>query len=168
MFKIDYKVINPEWMDFIGQNGFFKIHVNDKSYGDIWPDKLIEVMGPDDLDFWFQELVNTIISLDEINYYILSDMESYNTWLEFKRQNDQVIISVKRSEKSKGNRKEALKKGLIDPEDGEWVDEVVSYKQMYDEIKTKSIEYLEYLIDNNDSDEDFSYFRKNVEEHFLN
>lgn len=147
MFKLDYRIVHSEYDDFIGQNGFFQIKCNGCKYGEIYPKELETIMDTDSLYDWFDRLVRVMVNLTTMNYVVLSDVESYNTWIEFRRKNEEVVISIVKAEKEQGSRD--IEFSLRNPIAGEWTDQVVSYSQLKTEIIEKAREYIKYIAAGN-------------------
>lgn len=147
MFELDYRIVHSEYDDFKGQNGFFQIKCNDYKYGEMYPKELEEVMDKVSLYDWFERLIKVTQNLIIKDYVALSDVESYNTWIEFQRKKEEVIISIVKAEKNQGSRD--IEFFLKEPVPGEWVNQVVSINQLKVAIIEKAREYIEYLVTNN-------------------
>ena len=91
MFELYYRVVHSEYDDFVGQNGFFQIKCNECKYGEIYPKELETVMDKVSLYDWFERLARVIKYLSLKDYVALSDVESYNTWIEFRKTNEEVM-----------------------------------------------------------------------------
>ena len=92
MFELNYRIVHSEYDDFIGQNGFFQIRCNECIYGEIYPKELETIMDKVSLYDWFERLARVIKYLMTKDYVALSDVESYNTWIEFRKKNEEVIV----------------------------------------------------------------------------
>lgn len=147
MFELDYRIIKNEYDDFIGQNGFFQIKCNEQKYGEIYPKELELVMDKVSLYDWFERLARVIECLQTRNYVVLSDVESYNTWIEFCRNNEDVIVSIVKADKEEGSRD--IEFNLKAPITGEWDKQVICYNQLKTEIMEKLKGYIEYVSRNN-------------------
>ena len=81
------------------------------------------------------------------DYVVLSDVESYNTWIEFYRKNKEVVISIVKAEKKQGSRD--IEFDLSNPIAGEWTHQVINYRQLKAEIIKKTREYIGFIVANN-------------------
>lgn len=143
MFKIEYKIINSDFDDFYGQNGFFQVLCNGFSYGEIYPEELESVMDKVSIVDWFERLVRVKEHLKTLDYVALSDTESYNTWIEFRKNQRNLVISIIKADKVDGSHD--IEYQLNNMENGDWVNQVVSFEQFCDEIQSKAKEYTEYV-----------------------
>ena len=142
MFTIKYKVSKQRYNDFIGEMGYYQIKCNDKLYGEIYPDELEDIMGTEYLYDWFEELLQIAIELNERDYIALNNIESNNRWLEFAKQQNEILISVVKSEKQNGVgfivynlQEKSYDENLLK-------EEKVIYKDFIREILIKSNKYL--------------------------
>lgn len=147
MFKLNFRIVHSGFDDFTGQNGFFQIICNNYTYGEMFSEELEQVMDKVSLYDWFDRLIKVIKNLDTKEYVALSDVESYNTWIQFQRRNEDVIISIVRAEKEQGSRDIAYH--LKNPVIGEWAQQVINYYQFKNEIVEKTKEYIKYILANN-------------------
>ena len=92
-FKLEYRIVLCD-DDFNGQNGFFQIKCNNYNYGEIYPKELETVMDKVSLFDWFERLIRVVKYLMTEDYVVLSDVESYNVWIEFQKKDEKIIISV--------------------------------------------------------------------------
>lgn len=144
MFELDYRIVRSEYDDFMGQHGFFQIKCNGYTYGEIYPKQIEEVMDKVCLYDWFERLARVMRNLMTKNYVVLSDVESYNTWIEFQKRDGDVIISVVKATKEPGSHDiEFELKGL---ESGEWTNQTVYFEQFKEEIIKKGREYIQNIF----------------------
>lgn len=162
MFELDYRIIHSEYDDFIGQNGFFQINCNAYNYGEIYPKELEVVMDKVSVYDWFERLIKVTKKLSTEDYVVLSDVESYNTWIEFQRRKQEVIISIIKAEKKQNSRDIEFK--LEESSAGEWVNQVVSYNQLRNEIIEKAEEYIKYISANNADNVEIDKIKQKFEE----
>ena len=114
MFKILYRIIR-EWNEGLATSdensfvydddvlGFFEINVNGNGYGYYHNKPLRDGEGESaGLSSWFIGLIKAYQKLCTANYVALDDTDSYIIWLEFKKVQDMVQISIIRAEKKKG------------------------------------------------------------------
>lgn len=98
MFSADYRIILHDYDDVLGEAGFFRIRCGPLSYGEFFSPEIEMKMSTVWLLNWFEKLIEVCLLLREKQYIALSDVESYNAWIEFKRSNDNVFINVVYSE----------------------------------------------------------------------
>lgn len=78
---------------------------------------------------------------------LLSDVESYNTWIEFRKTNEEVMVSIVKAEKEEGSHD--IEFNLKEPIAGEWEKQVIRYSQLKTEIIEKLGEYVEFITISN-------------------
>jgi hypothetical protein len=154
MFKINYRITDSQekLKNFSHQEiesgepieGYFELEINDKKYG--YCNKGILQPGEEGMDLlttWFESLLELLIEFKNGNNYVaINDTESYNTWLEFKRlDNEHVCISSIRAKKWDGLG-QITKTPLEGIESYEWANEIVTFNEMSQEIKNKVNEYI--------------------------
>lgn len=161
MFKLDYRIVHSEYDDFVGQNGFLQIKCNECKYGEIYPKELEMVMDKISLYDWFERLARVIKYLMTKDYVVLSDVESYNTWIEFHRKNEEVVISIVKAEKEQGS--QDIEFSLKESNAGEWADQVINFSQLKTEIIEKAREYTEIIIANNAENLDITKLKENLD-----
>lgn len=143
MFEINYRLVYSAHDDFAGQNGFFQIKCNGHNYGEMYPREIEGDMDKVSLYEWFERLVKVIKNLKTKEYIALSDVESYNTWIEFRRRKEDVIISIVKAKKELGSND--IEYVLRNVEAGAWTNQVVSFKQLTKEVIEKGTEYVKYI-----------------------
>ncbi len=105
MFKINYRIIDEiehmktisveefekEYNDFWGD---ISIEINDYEYG-LYLDEALEEdqEGWEALFHWFYGLLGVCVELKKDGYVMIDDIESYNSYIEFKLLGDNVIVS---------------------------------------------------------------------------
>lgn len=161
MFKLDYKIVHSEYDDFIGQNGFLQIECNGCKYGEIYPEKIEMIMDKVSLYDWFERLVKVVKNLMTKDYIALSDVESYNTWIEFCRKNEEIMISIVKAEKEQGSQDIAFY--LKQPVVGAWGNQIISYSQLKTEVIEKANEYIEVVATSNKEIEEIIKMKENLE-----
>ena len=147
MFEIDYRIVQDEHDEFVGQNGFFKIMCNEFRYGEVYSKELEPFMDKVSVYNWFERLAKVIKYLMTNEYVALSDVESYSTWIEFHRKDEDVVVSVVKAEKEEGARD--IEFSLKGTSAGEWEKQVICYSQLRTEIIDKLREYVDFLVRNN-------------------
>ena len=146
MFELYYRVVHSEY-DVCRANGFLQISVMMCKYGEIYPKELETVMDKVSLYDWFERLARVIKYLSLKDYVALSDVESYNTWIEFRKTNEEVMVSIVKAEKEEGSHD--IEFNLKEPIAGEWEKQVIRYSQLKTEIIEKLGEYVEFITISN-------------------
>ena len=77
----------------------------------------------------------------------LETVESYNTWIEFRKTNEEVMVSIVKAEKEEGSHD--IEFNLKEPIAGEWEKQVIRYSQLKTEIIEKLAEYVEFITISN-------------------
>lgn len=147
MFELLYKVVKSKDDDFIGENGFFKLIVNEYNYGEIYSDELDDIMEKESIYDWMERLCRVIKELKINKKVYLSDVESYNTWLEFEIVDNSILINEVKSLKEKGSKD--LEYHLENFIKKEWNNPKVKYKEFRSEITAKLNDYRNFIIKNN-------------------
>lgn len=144
MFQFNYRIVKSESDDFIGQNGFFQIKCNGFIYGEIYGSELEEIMDKEPLYDWFERMLRAVKELEVRHRVFLSDTESYNTWIEFCKENGFITVRLVTTEN---------KEGLMDMEfhlknARSWALEVqeANFQQFKDEMIKKGTAYWDCLV----------------------
>ncbi|MBQ6462111.1 MAG: hypothetical protein IJJ59_02165 [Pseudobutyrivibrio sp.] len=153
MFEIEYRIICNEDDDYNGQNGYLKLSFNDKTYGDMYAEELDGIMEQEHLSFWFHELCLVVIYLEKHEYVVLNDVDSNNIWIEFKRKNDDLIVSIINNEDKDGRKFIEFKIDNPKIHKAFWGNEHISYTEFKEKIILASREYINYLNLYNSSNE---------------
>lgn len=143
MFELEYRIVLSDDDDFQGQNGFFQIKCNNYNYGEMYPKELEDVMDTVSLFDWFERLIMVVKYLMTEDYVVLSDVESYNVWIEFQKRNKDVTISVVKAEKEQGT--QDIEFTLRSPIEREWTVSQICYNQLKLEVVEKAREYIAYI-----------------------
>lgn len=159
MFKIEYKISKTDYDDFVGEKGYYKMFCNENVYGEIFPDELEKIMGTEYLYDWFEDMVKIALALHDVRYIALSNIESYNLWVEFVRHEDVLSISLVNADKPNGIGSVAYE--LLNRKDDKnlWKDEVVSFMEFKQELVRVVTDYLENIKTCNRD--------KNIEKYYL-
>ena len=147
MFELYYRVVHSEYDDFVGQNGFFQIKCNECKYGEIYPKELETVMDKVSLYDWFERLARVIKYLSFKDYVALSDVELFNTWIEFRKTNEEVMVSIVKAEKEEGSHD--IEFNLKEPIAGEWEKQMITYQEQEIEMEQKSLNLKQQALTNN-------------------
>lgn len=151
MFELDYRIVCSEYDDFVGQHGFFQIRCNGYNYGEMYPKEIEAVMDKVSLYDWFKRLARVIKSLMTEEYVVLSDVESYNTWIEFQKRNEDVVVSIVKAEKEQGTHD--IEFNLKEVKYGEWKEQVINFNQLRKEVAMKGTEYIKNVAASNTENE---------------
>ncbi len=156
MFKINYRIANnSEELKSLSQEelarcyieGYIEIEVNDKKYGYCPKQPLApEETGLDLLTDWFEELIDVLIKLKQNHKYIaLYAIDTFATWIEFKRLHDEhVNISVIEFKAPDGT-------DLVITEEpktatpSDWSNEIITFDELRNEILIKVNQYINEL-----------------------
>ncbi len=140
MFQINYRIVYNDWDDFPGQNGFFQIQCNDCKYGEIYAEEIESFISKADLNWWFERLTQVARHLLTKEQVALHDMESYDLWIEFRRNKDDLSIDLIKAMPPNGTR--GIEFELDGIEHGEWGNQHVSFLQFKGEVIEKTTLYL--------------------------
>ena len=143
MFELDYRIVQTQYDDFVGQHGFFQIKCNGYNYGEMYPKEIESVMDKVSLYDWFERLARVIKNLMTKEYVVLSDVESYNTWIEFRKKNSEVVVSIVKAKKEQGSHD--IEFELREKEAGEWINQEVNFDQLKKEVIKKGVEYIKNI-----------------------
>lgn len=144
MFYINYQIVKSNADDFWGQNGFFQLKINENTYGEIYSAEIADRLIPDEIIDWFDRLIDVLIELKKRSYVALSDTESYNSWIEFVKQDTNVIISLRILEKWNGAN--AIEYQLVNAAPGRWIDQKVPITDFEKEIINKANQYVHEVL----------------------
>ena len=150
MVKIEYSIVNDDCdQESFGKEGFFRIYFNENFYGEFYSKELQGVMFTDSVFDWFKRILKVVIELKTKDYVILSDIESFDRWIEFdKRNRNTVVVGIIRLEKQVGmldiEYKNNPRKEYVD-----WNEEFISYEDLKNEVCDKARLYCNYLKEHN-------------------
>jgi hypothetical protein len=162
MFRINYQITNKteelkslskEELDRCYIEGNIEITVNDKKYGYYKKEPLEpEEEGFDLLTDWFDELVNALLKLKQKHEYVaLYVIDTYATWIEFKRLNDKhVSIGIIKYKAPYGTDL-VITTEPHTATPSNWVNEVITYDELQSEILLKMNQYINELTTINKS-----------------
>lgn len=143
MFEIKYKIIDSNGEEEIhGLEGFFQIKCNDKVYGEFYPLELEGIMDSVSIYNWFERMLRVEKGLNETPNLFLSDVESFNLWIQFNRIESRLIISLVESDKLSGSTD--IEKD-IQISYGDWCGEEVEFAQFRREVLEKAGQYINSL-----------------------
>ncbi len=154
MFKINYRITtNKKNLNDLSEQdinnggtieGYFQLVANGKKYGYFKEGLLKNGEEWDQLiTSWFKGLLEMLLKIKTGNpYVVVSNIDSYNTWLEFKLlKNKDISISIIHADKKDGS----MQVETIPPENivyPDWANEEVSYDEMHHEIINKVTKYI--------------------------
>ncbi|MBQ6025158.1 MAG: hypothetical protein IJL20_06075 [Lachnospiraceae bacterium] len=147
MFSINFKIINSEFDDFCGQNGFLSLNFNDYQYGEIYSDALNDIMDKVSIYNWIERLLKIFNVLYSKNHVFLSDVDSYNSWIYFEKKDFYLTVKILRCEK-KPNTKDIVF-SLEEDSVEEDATQVVKWKDFSSQLLSKTDEYINYICANN-------------------
>jgi len=154
MLKVNYRITDSiEELNNLSEQeieeggvieGYFELVVNNQNYGYFKKGPLQKDERWSELiTTWFEGLLTILLKINNgHSYVVISDIDSYNTWIEFKTlKNKNINVSVIEADKKDGSQQiETTPPENIVPSD--WANEEVSYDQMHHEITKKATEYI--------------------------
>jgi len=151
MFEISYRITGSiEELQTLTENafdeggdviGFFNIKVNGNEYGDYHNLLMNGEFGFEYISYWFLNLAQIYDELNRSGYAAINVL-NYINWIEFKRAQDTVTISIIRAEKPDGTPIELRLDPFENFEYGEWHNEVVKLSEIRNELAKKASLYL--------------------------
>lgn len=152
MIEFIYRVIcNADEEEIEGMKGFFQININGNTYGEIYPEKLEGIMDKVSVYDWFERLLRVTKKLQKHRYVILSDTESYNRWIEFINNDEDIVtVSIIKAEKITGSQ-DIEYVCPSNKEYGEWDNQEISYIDLKEEIINEGLQYVEVLLNKNNN-----------------
>lgn len=145
MFEIEYRIAEKMIGYFIGEEGYYKIHCNEKTYGDIYPEELEEIMGTEYLYDWFEDMLKIAIELHDRRYIVLSEIESYNLWIEFERKGEDLFVSLAYADKPDGSKEIEYELFNQYYDESLWKNERIDFEAFKLEVVRKSTEYSQEI-----------------------
>lgn len=149
-----FKKLSVEEIDSEGNiDGFFEMVFNNKSYGFYTKEPLSEKeFGGEYIDDWLDSLQKACIVLNFHSYVAISDVDSINSWIEFKKNTDENYLFVSNLCKEKSN--EVFKITIDRLEEAKvlsWENEIIHYSEFLLEIIKKVEIFMEYLVSINNN-----------------
>jgi len=175
MFEILYRILleNEELEEYDENSfdmggdilGFFAINVNGYHYGHYhnYPLQPGEFWS-EQISYWFISLIRAYHELNCSGYVLVNEVDSFNTWIEFKRNDDMVIIDLIEAEKPCGTTEptelrltplekfeygtwytQYVKDGKVCPELVARHNEPVKLSRIRAELLRKGLQYLDEL-----------------------
>jgi len=125
--------------------GFFAINVNGEHYGHYHDNPL----GDDESGWylitgWFINLLLAYKRLCESDYVAVNDIESFNSWIEFKKENGLISVSLIKAKKPAGTAELQLTP-FNEFSYGEWYQESVNLDEIHIELFNKATLYIEEI-----------------------
>lgn len=152
MFRIMYRITEDvQYMKSLDKGtfdnesdfeGFFALDISGNLYGHYHENPL----GKDEKGWalitnWFTSLLRAYLELEELGYAAINDIESYNTWIEFKVCSKALIASIIEAEKEDGMQEVHTKPFKV-YNYGEWSNISISLEDFKNELVEKSSQYL--------------------------
>jgi len=129
--------------------GFFELDFDGHTYGYCHNRPLQEgERGFELLTNWFSSLLSAYLALHEADYAAISDIESFNTWIELKTDPNNpfnLSASVIRAKKWDGSTYIATRP-ITNYTYGEWRGVVISQKEFRSESVIKSLRYRNEIL----------------------
>ncbi len=145
MFRIRYKIMDDvvlESWELKGADGYFEFQVGDETYGIFIPENIDVFMVS--IYWWFYYFLEAILILNKTNYVLISDIEKANTWIEIKKNGDELYISKVFAEKPENSL--ALESEVIpNIKYKYWKDKKVLFMRFKAEVLNKAKCYLRDL-----------------------
>ena len=156
MFQIKYNIIILEDEDgeIKGTDGQFEIKCNNSVYGDFNLSALD--IFHEQIYGWIKRYLRIVKRLQNSDYVVLSDIDSYKTWIEFKKNEDILIISQVDADKPDGS--SDIENKLVNLRERRW-SETISYLQFEEEVISKSISFVKELKEINSQNTDSGMIR---------
>ncbi|EGL15053.1 MULTISPECIES: hypothetical protein [Paenibacillus] len=158
MFEINYRIIteidhwrncNLEQIDKEGGiEGFFQLVFNNEEYGYYHNRDLAEgEEGFDLISTWFDNLMEVCLHLEASKYVALKDIETYNTWIEFIPKEDQISVSLMKSDPSISEF--IILKPLSCTSYPEWKDILIPKEEFKSIVIQRTKEFIDELLEIN-------------------
>ena len=152
MFKIMYRItedvqyinsLDKETFDKESDfEGFFAMDFNGNLYGHYHENPLGEYeKGWALITNWFTSLLKAYLALESLGYVAVSDIESYNTWIELKVGSQVLIASIIEAEKEDGMN-EIRTEPFESYNYGEWYNIPINLKDFKNELVERASQYL--------------------------
>lgn len=160
MFEIDFRVVDDfdmlssismlefdeEWTDI---EGFFSLNFDGNVYGYFHDNELQEYeTGPELLTLWFSLLLETIEQLHQNGYIALKVIETNETWLEFRIEDQFLVVSLARQKVNLSNEYLITEDRLYFTYPN-WKDVRITYEDFENEVRNKTLQYIAKLRDIN-------------------
>ncbi len=154
MFEITYRITTSlDYIKSLDENifdkdgdfeGFICLNFNGNIYG-YCPDRPLfdDETGWDLISIWFESLLSAVAILNTSSYVAVSDIDAYETWIEFKREDETVYASIVRADKN--GMSCVASSPLENSQYGEWNNIPVSYIEFKNEILKKAKQYVDEI-----------------------
>lgn len=148
MFAISYRIINYTDELPIGSDGYIRFDCGKYHYGEIYPPELDLVMDISSIYGWIQALIKAAVLMnEEIPYVLIRDIESYNTYLQFRYQGNQIAIGIVRADNIMSNNFDIYRVGALKKQMGEVLWEyTVKTQTVISEIKRVATQYCNEIM----------------------
>ena len=148
MFAISYRIINYTNELPIGADGYIRFDCGKYHYGEIFPPELDLVMDISSIYGWIQALIKAAELInEEIPYILIRDIESYNTYLQFRFQGNQTAIGIVRADHMMSNYFDIYRVGSFESQMGEILWEYTAKTQtVVYEIRRVATQYCDEIM----------------------
>lgn len=117
----------------------------------MYPITMEDIMDKIAVFDWFERFIRVTKNLITKEYVVLSDVESYHTWIEFKRKKNDLIISIVKADKWQSSKD--IEFHLENSRPGEWGNQMIEFEQFKEEIVRKGRKYLNDILEYNSENE---------------
>ncbi|MBO1627446.1 hypothetical protein [Bacillus arachidis] len=150
MFKINFKVFSETSSEeeLNGEEGYFQIVIEEEEYGLFLPEEIDEFAVS--IYWWFYYFLEALIILKNDNYVLISDIEKAETWLELRKEENNIYISKVKANKIESGGPVITNK-LPDLTYPYWQNKKVNFILFENEMLNKSRIYIQKLKEINKS-----------------
>jgi|AKZA01.1.fsa_nt_gi hypothetical protein len=111
--------------------------------------KMEEIMGTTYLYDWLKDMIQVAIELHSKTYMALSDIESYNQWIEFEKVNNNLYIRIVTADKPNGVGVIVYELTNREYKDSNENNSYLSFEDFKQEIITKCTSYIQAISEIN-------------------
>jgi hypothetical protein len=154
MFEIKYRLSKKEYEALQGDKGYYQMIYNESSYGDMYPAEMEEIMGTMYLYDWLKDMIQVAIELHSKTYIALSNIESYNLWIEFKKVKNNLYIRIVTADKPNGVGVIVYELKNREYKDSNENNSYISFEDFKQEIITKCTSYMQFISEINNLSDD--------------
>lgn len=142
MFEIKFKVFSNaeiEANNLNGEYGYFYFSIDEDSYGVIISEEINDFSVS--IYDWFFSFLSGLKILEDRNYVLINDIESFKIWIEIQRKDDCIYISKASGEKVDGGGLVRTEK-ILAIEYPYWKNKKIVWSNFRKEIINKATQYL--------------------------
>jgi len=148
LFKINYRITDSfeEIRSLSSEDfhieGFFEMVFNKNRYGN-YHNKILKdgEQGLESITSWLERLLRACFILLSSDYLLISDVESYNIWVEFRKKGDLIFASVIEAEKVDGSSDLEIVQ-LTEVNYPNWSNEQISFDELVNEVISKTEAFI--------------------------